>query len=60
MAELTPLDREIRSPFHEYIDKAERYLEEGKNYSNDEQYDRAELLILGSIAASLIALAKKQ
>jgi hypothetical protein len=60
------------SPSGEYIDKAERYLEEGKAASKA-IYDmrgrtqadrhnaetRAQNLLLGSIAASLISLVKK-
>lgn len=63
MAELTPLDRKIRSPFHEYLEKAERYLEEAKDFESAYGFsveDRKQTLLLGSIAASLIALAKKQ
>ena len=54
----------------DFIEKAERYLEEGKNTSkqaeNEPSWDRsayfarrAQNQILGSIAASLIALAKR-
>ena len=46
-----------------YTDKAEKYLDEAKNFeslsSPEFQEVRKQTLILGSIAASLIALNKK-
>ena len=53
------------APHAEYIDKAERYLEEAKavnkvTYEHERNEPKAQTLLLGSIAASLIALSKKQ
>lgn len=57
-------EKEANNPFNIYIDKAERYLEEGRDYESlsDVTFaeQRKQTLILGSIAASLIALIKKQ
>ncbi len=53
------MNREAES----YAIKAQKYLEEAKDYKNSSdityQEQRKQTLILGSIAASLIALAKK-